>query len=248
MGTNNFPPSAEQVIRDLQARVKQLEAASQTRVPLDTITGGALRVQDASGNTYVYIGEYGAPYPDGSPQYGLAIGRQTGEQQVGSPILAVFSPAPAVTPPSMHLYDAAENQIFGDDGISGFGLAVPYLSFPMQRSDSAGWPSTTSATMVDMYFSFPPAQQPKVQVWGYMVAPSGTNASIQLISGTTVLGSPIAVNGSGGAVGWIIGPVAFPEVVGAAFLIPTDLRVQASRTAGTGSVALAIGAAFGQQT
>lgn len=250
MGTNNFPPSADEIIRDLQQRITRLEAAAQNRVPLDTITGGNLQVQDAAGNTYAFIGEYGNAYPDGSPQYGFFLARQTGEQQVGGPVMALFNGAPGSGgAQTMNLYDASGNLIYGDDGLSSYGLARPFIPFPMMRSDLANWPSTTSGSFVDVFFSFPPVQSPKVYFQGYMSAPTGTNAQIQAVSGSTVLGQTGTLIGSTtGLTFWSLGPIEFPQAVGAAYATPTDLRIQASRTAGSGTVQVAVGASYGCQS
>lgn len=252
MGKNNVPQTADEIIRELQQRVKQLEAASQTRVAMDTITGGTLTVQDAAGTAYLKIGKVNPNLTDGSTQYGLLLYRQSGDELVGGLAIALADPSANVNDPpiqTVRMYDINGNLVYNDDAISGTGLGRPYLSFPMGRSDYANWPSTTSATMADMFFGTPPAQQPKVTVEGLYNAPSGTNAQIQLISGTTVLGGPVTVNGSTTAlIPWTIGPVAFPAAVGASYLAPTDLRVQACRTAGTGTVQVAVGASYGQQS
>lgn len=245
MAQNNYPPSAEMDIRNLQERIKALEAAVQTRVALNTITGGTLTVQDAAGNAYVVIGKLGPNWPDGSPQYGLSIGRQIGSEQVGGAILALFTDAPGTAAQALSLYDASGNLVYNDDAVSAFGIARPYLSFPMERSDSTNWVTVTSPVMTDVYFGFPPLQQPKVSVWGYVYAPAGTTAQIQLISGTTVLGSPLSINPAGVVSGFTYGPVAMPPGV---FADPIDLRLQAARTAGTGIVQVGVGASFGCQS
>jgi hypothetical protein len=250
VGQNNFPPSAEMKIRELEQRIKQLEASSQTRVPIDTITGGALQVQDAAGNTYVYIGRQGVSWPDGSPQYGMRIVRQDGPESVGTVAFDFFTDDPANAAQTLNMYDASGNLVYGDDALSQFGLAAPYIPMPLFRSDAANWPATTSATMTDMFFGWPTVQHPKITVWGLMNAPSGTTAQIQVISNTTVLGAgPLTVPGaSSGPTVWQVGPAPFASAVGASIRDFTDLRVQACRTAGTGTVQVAVGLCVGVQS
>lgn len=250
MGQNNYPPSSEMDIRDLQQRVKELEAAVQTRVALNTITGGTLMVQDAAGNTYLKIGRVSPDLPDGSPQYGVEIYRQGGDEDVAGLAFALknFSGNIPAQSQILNMYDGTGQQVFGDDAVSAWGLAFPYMPLPLVPSDPSLWPSTTSSTMSDLWIGFPPIQNPKISVWGYMNAPFGTNASLQMISGSTVLGAPFTVTGQGVPNWFIFGPQEFPQLVGAQFANATDLRLQGCRTAGTGTVQVAVTACFGQQS
>lgn len=248
MGTQNYPESADMVIRDLQRRIELLEAAAQTRVAQDTITGGALRVQDLEGNTYMYVGSIVPGLSDGSPQYGLILYRQTGNGEIGNAALIFGSGDTSHGLTQVFgLIDASGNTIWVDDGDSGVGIGRPYLSFPMGRSDNQNWPTCTSATFTDMFFSFPPVQQPKVLVTGYAFAPTGTSYQLQLVSGSTVLAGPTSFTGNTSTLSaFTFGPVAWPA--GTAFLARTDLRVQAARTSGTGNVQIQVGAAYGCQS
>jgi hypothetical protein len=54
VGKQNYPPVADQFVRDILKRLKALETAAQTRVALDTITSGGLTVD--GGNISVLAG------------------------------------------------------------------------------------------------------------------------------------------------------------------------------------------------
>lgn len=143
------------------------------------------------------------------------------------------------------IVDSLGDTLVSADSASGQGLARPYLEIALGRADTANWPTTTSASFVDMFFGLPAHQHPKIYFQGKCLVPTSTNAAIQLISGSTVIGAPVAITGSTGVQQvWSIGPVVW----GGTHAAFTDLRVQARVTSGAGSIALMVGTAVGQQT
>jgi len=244
MGKVNLPASADQLLRDLLARVQALEAAAQTRVPMDTITGGALQVQDVAGNTYFYLGQISPNLPDGAPQYGLLVYRQSGDEAVGNLAMSMFCGTGAL-PQTFGLYDAAGNDVFTDDGLSAQGIGRPYMELGFQSSSSTVWNSTSSGSFQDMFFSNPPHQHPKVTAMGRVICPTGVNAALQLTAGGVALGSPTAVTGNTGvAQPFQIGPVAWAG----SHIANVDLRLQARITSGAGTVQVGLANLYGQQS
>lgn len=244
MGAVNLPASADQLLRELLARVQALEAAAQTRVPMNTITGGALRVEDAGGNTYQYTGAISPNLTDGSPQYGFQLYRQSGDESVGSLALSLLNSA-GLIPQTLGLYDAAGNNLWTDDGAAGQGIGRPYLELGFQSSSSTVWNSTNSGSFQDMFFSNPPHQHPKVTALGRVICPTGVNAALQLTVGGVAIGSPTGITGNTGvAQTFQIGPFAWSG----SHIANTDLRVQARITSGSGTVQVGLSNLYGQQT
>lgn len=239
----NLPPSVDEEIRQLKKRISDLEAAAQTRVPQNSVSGGTLVIEDDAGNVSVYAGGINPPWVGAGLQYGFLLYREGGPDEAGPLALALYTGTGTGTQ-IMSLWDASENIVFSDDGISGQGLSTPFLEIALGRSDTANWPTNSSGTFTDQFFGFPAHQHPKIYFQGRCLVPTGTNAAIQLISGSTVLGSA-AVTGSSGAVQyWSIGPVPWAG----SHLAFTDLRVQTRITSGTGSIAIMVATAVGQKS
>jgi hypothetical protein len=243
MGKVNLPASADELLREILRRLQALEAGAQTRVPMDTITGGNLQVQDAAANTYLFIGSVLPGFSGGVTQYGVLLYRQSGNESVGAPALTLFSGGGG-PPQTLGLYDAAGNTLWTDDGLAGQGIGRPYLELGMERSDSANWPNTNSGSFQDMYFGLPLHQHPKVVASGRVICPTGVNAALQLTANGTSIGSTNITGNTGVAQTWSIGPVAWAG----AHMAQMDMRLQARITSGSGTVQVALANFYGQQS
>lgn len=246
MGQVNLPDTADERIRKLEARVKALETAAQTRVPLDTITDGTLQVVDDQGNLFTFIGAIFPTYGDGSNQYGFLLYRQNPDKSAGTLVVSLSSTGPGVVPQTFGLWDNAGNTIWTDDGNSGQGIARPYLSFPMVPWNSALWGSTNATSWTTVLVGGPPKQQPKVFLEGAMNVPTGVTAQLRLWDAvnSVQIGSTVTVSSAPSGVTWSIGPSA----IGGGHLGLLGLQLQAQITAGSGTVQVTCYTSYGQQS
>ena len=203
---------------------------------------GALVVDDSDGTEIAVIGNLGArvvPKVDGSVQKGWILRRDSGEPAASCKTNVVGGLQ------SWDWDSRVGDGIVSDDAVSGDALATPWLPLgAFMPADATRWPSTAAAIYTDIYVLGNYRQHPKLLVFGYVYAPVGTNGSIRVTVGGTVLGTPVAIVGSGAVVSFQIGPVA--TVPG--WHTYLDIRLQAKVTAGAGTLALVPILAIGTQS
>lgn len=137
-----------EIKRDIEAArsARRAERTSIGAGGLRIIRGGVVEVVTAEGKSLVRLGaleDFGGSsigwslnYEDGDPA--VALGGTTGRQV-------------------WQVYDLDGNYIMTSDGVSGVGLARPYLNYrvvPTTSAESSGslplWPSTTSTTPIGL--------------------------------------------------------------------------------------------------
>lgn len=246
MAQVNLPDTVDERIRKLEARIKQLETAAQTRVPMDTITDGTLQVVDDQGNLFTFIGAIFPAYGDGSNQYGFLLYRQNPDKSAGSLVASLASNNPGTAIQTFGLWDNAGNTLWTDDAQAGQGIARPYLSFPMVPWTSNLWASTSAGTWTTLLVGGPPKQQPKVFLEGAINVPNGVTAQLRLWDAinNVQIGSTVTVSSAPSGATWTIGPAA----IGGGHLGLLGLQIQAQITAGAGTVQVTCYTSYGQQS
>lgn len=156
----------------------------------------------------------------------------------GSTAMTVGTPAAGWA-----LYDQSANAVLAEDTLSGAGLALPYLQNVFAPARYTDWLASTSATFEDVHRATIKKLQPYAYVsLGYAADTSGTTGEVQVTVNGTPIGTPTAVTFAIGAVS--VGPFALPG----AYKSQIEIRVQAHRTGGTGTIRCAVLAASGLQS
>lgn len=247
-GNHNFPEDdrIDRIIKDLQDRVADLERL--TRVGTASIDNGALLVKKGDQVVAAFGDLARAGYstirrPDGTPQMGVLLFRDNGELA-----FAMWDDSPLAAPGYQQYWswwDRAGTVIFSDDTDSGWGLANPYLPAPLWlNTDTAHWPTTTSATFVPAWDAFVRVQNPKLYIDFLMyVTAADTTGEARLIIDGTQYGPTISVTGSGYG--------SYNQVLS----LPSNLHnlypqvtIEYRRVSGTGSVKASPRIAYGRQT
>ena len=173
----------EALERDLQqARAaRRLEAATIGRGGV-TVKGGAIVLQDASGNEIARMGirEDLSPGPGGVPQPGFILRRSDGsvaftldDPDGGSPLFQILK-----------MQDASGNIIFSEDAASKWGLATPTFNIPLHMfgPDVNAWPGTTGTNFFTAWGNTAAVWNPMLDVSAVaiMTAGSGSTGQVRL--------------------------------------------------------------------
>lgn len=135
-------------------------------------------------------------------------------------------------------YDQGGTAILAEDAFGGQGLALPYLAMAAAPARYTDWPGSTSATFEDVYRISPYKQQSSAfVVVGHTADAAATTGEIQVTVNGTQVGSTVAVTFSQTAT--TVGPFLLPGAI----RDQVDVRVQARRTGGAGSIRLTVLAA-----
>ncbi|MFJ3900431.1 hypothetical protein [Streptomyces sp. NPDC090025] len=93
--------------------------------------------------------------------------------------------------PLFRIFDGYDHEIFADDIMTG-GLARPWLQLmPPLPSDTAKWPSTTSATFVTIARCSNPIWQPKMRIAINTTASSGATGQVRVLVDGTQFGPTV---------------------------------------------------------
>lgn len=153
---------------------------------------------------------------------------------------------PARTDPTAFFADQSGNVVVAAEGLAPTGLARPFLPIPFVAGystvDSTGWPTTSSATFVDVLYAMHQVQHGHVMVNVDIVCAVTAAAEVQVLDGSTVIGSVGAVDVGGSNTVQIVGPLV------SIYSSVTTLHVQLRRSAGTGSVWAQVAGAWGIPT
>lgn len=249
-----------EVIMGLRKRIERLERAPRlvsASVALGSITisdegelvidGGVLRVLDDVGETSLYIGFQSGDMnrPDDTPQPVSLLYRDD-----GSYVLTVMDPAPLVGGYFQHwtMYDREQNAILGDDGVSGQGLARPYIPWHVRGKSQVETTTVTTPSWDTMYTLRSFKQHPKLHVAVEAVADASTTGNVRLYhtASSTVLAGPDAIS-SGATIAptWL---VDLPTPGVALHMELTEVQVQAQRVTGAGNISVRVFSAFGHET
>lgn len=255
---NNIPPGDPVValsrrVAALEALVKQLAAAptlgnssiSQGSLNIVggsiSVAGGSFTLYDSTGTVLLQVG------PQLYGDRGVTAYRADGS--VVFRIAKIFSASD--TQQTFQIYDRSGRVVGGDAQLSPAGFDSPHVPLawrPLDRSDAK---STTSATFVSLFESRGIYNNPAVPyTFSVLCSDSSTAGQIQVIDAST--GNPLAPFFAAPWLGTIPAgstaetfittpPLAVPLGSGGAFTV----QVQVKRTAGTGSISLAVAQAVG---
>ncbi|MCF2531757.1 hypothetical protein [Yinghuangia soli] len=218
-------------IRELEEAVRRLEGRSQIRPAQDQILGGSVtvgnggifRVLDTDGSSLLYTGGIGPAHPDGSPQRGTLMYRETGEMA-----LALYTTTSG--PQDLVIMDMDANHVLKTGPL---GLKKPWIPvglYPGYPSWATTWPSTSSATMEQVLIGEVVKAAERIRVVA-MVSSSagGVTGEAQVFLNNVAIGSPQAV---GFAFDWLVVTTDLPGSVGDTIQIEVRARV----TGGAGSI------------
>lgn len=243
-GVNRRLAELEKQVRELRA-ARRLQSATIGAGGLVVTGKGGVYVEDDFGNFIFTIGGLSVPLTGGAAQYGVLLNRQNADGTTGAVALTMYSSSGAM-PQTLGLYDAQGNNLWSDDGTAAQGMSRPYLSFPLAPANAAAWQSTNAGSWTTLFIAGPPKQHPKVSMSGFASTPSGVTGQLRLWDGvnSVQIGSTITVTSAPGGVNWTIGPAA----VGGNHMDQMNLQLQGQITAGSGSIAAHVWAAYGRQS
>ncbi|MFJ3878077.1 hypothetical protein ACIPW5_11515 [Streptomyces sp. NPDC090077] len=128
-------------------------------------------------------------------------------------------------------YDQGGTAILAEDAFSGQGLALPYLAMAAAPARYTDWPGSTSGTFEDIHrISAYKQQASAFVIVGHTSDAGPTTGEFQVTVNGSTVAAATAVTFSQAAT--TIGPFALPGAI----RDQIDIRVQARRTAGAGSV------------
>lgn len=227
----------ERELAEVRKRVG-LSSATISGGDLTVQEGGTIRLKHPNGTIVAQVGNLGQI--NGEDVWGVQFKRPDGSEAM----FVYGTESGAATFVGMR--DRAGNIVVSDDGVTGEGLATPYIPIPFgQRGDpssSTPW-RTSSSTWTNLSEGWFIRQNPRATV-KIIRACSAPAAEVQLINGFTgdVLAGPVSFGNS-----WdytTLGPITVPG----AYQDEVDLMVQARVTSGSGTVGLAVVGAWGHQS
>lgn len=235
-------------MRDLQRQINTLRgsaAARNTTISggsgLRITDGGQLRVYDPDGDNIFSVGaltEY-APRPDGKPQVGWVMRRDSGE------LAAYCLTNVAGTKQAWVWTDTSGNGVLADDAVSEVGLAVPYVPWVGGPAQIDAWPSSVSTIYEAVHRAQVWRQHPRVEISiGCWATTVGTTGDVRFVVDGTAIG-PVksAVNG------FVMFSSDIASVTGiGSHLTRHTLTVEARRTAGTGAIRVGLFGLWGLQS
>jgi hypothetical protein len=217
-------------IRKLEQRISTLENGRTLRnvvIPeggLQIRGGGELRVDTEDGVQMFLLGRL---ISGSTPFRGFILRRENGSFLFytnivgGDPDKVFFA-----------WLDNQGNILFSDDGVSGGGIAKPWLSMPTVPVLSSSIPVTTGATWVSVYSTgWILKQQPAIEVQALLYSTGGGVGEARY----TINGNPVGavMSIASGAFAWSsISPFTLPGAISS--YVRVELQVQ--RTNGAGSV------------
>ncbi|GHF48153.1 MULTISPECIES: hypothetical protein [Streptomyces] len=226
-------------IRDLERQVRALMGSANTRPKMDEIQGGkvvigdggSLTVRTPEGKELAYVGRVSPDRPGGQYQQGVVLRRDD-----GSLAFSVWTGDPEDLPVQpIRMWDRKGNIIFAEDA-RNFGLAKPFLPYPLPVPDDATkWESTQSTSWKTLYSSHAVIQHPRIYCKiDYAYANDG--GEIRLL----VDGKQVGPTGKGSL--W------FYESVSAAYDATVNFEVQARAANGNSTVWCIPRALYGVQS
>ncbi|MEV7212075.1 hypothetical protein AB0O31_03125 [Kitasatospora cineracea] len=233
----NVPQDITDTIRELQRQVRELQAAVQTRPAMNSISGGAVTI-GAGGSLNVYppgrtpgvdpsvfsVGQWTSP--EGITSYGTAARREDGSQALA--VGGNLGPKQMV-----RLFNRSGTPVVMDDAYADNFLGRPWVPVPLTPGVNIAtgvWTVTHAGLLLVQHcvLSY------KVSVF----APAGSTIAAQILlqgpAGDVQIGPTMTVTGgTGGTETAFTGrvPIGTDHQHGEEW----NVRVQAQRTAGTGT-------------
>lgn len=202
---DRLPNDYASLVRRIEALERQLQQAQAAR-RLEastigrggiTVQGGAIVLQDASGNEIARMGirDDLNPGPDG-PQPGFILRRSD-----GSIAFALDDPDGGTSElvQILKMQDATGHIIFSEDSLSGWGMASPTFAPTLYPSgeDTSKWPAVTTTTFTTMWLASIPMWNPKLEVGVYsLIQGAGNTGEIRLLINSQPQGSVASLSGS----------------------------------------------------
>jgi hypothetical protein len=220
-------------LRRLEDRIDQVARGTLGRdmVSIAGITirsQGGLTVQDSNGQSTLFVG--GLTQPTSDPH---------------TPTRAAHAAASAAGVLRLAIWDKAGNVIISDDTPSGAGIGRPYIGGTTSAYRATDWPATQSTDWDPLQRWMLNRQHPRIHaiIDATTDTPDTTGeARLRDVATNTVLGTVgLTAEDSGGLA---IGPVAMPGAFGDI----CEVRLEARRTAGTGTVRATLTYAVGMQS
>ncbi|MEU3352675.1 hypothetical protein [Streptomyces sp. NPDC037389] len=203
-------------IRDLERQVRALMGSANTRPKMDEIQGGrvvigdggSLTVRTTEGKDLMYIGRVLPDREGGQYQQGFVVQRDD-----GSVALSVWTGDSKDLPiQPIRMWDARGNIIFAEDA-RNFGLAKPYIPYPLPTPENISkWESTDSTSWTTLYNGNAIVQHPKL----YCMIAATTGGEVRLLVNDRQVG-PTSKNGT----------LEFNEYIGADYDSHITFKVQA---------------------
>ncbi len=234
MGNVNLPDDFVSRVAKLEADLAELRKNSGLRNAV--ITQGGLTVKDDTGNTLFQVGDFEA---GGEPALGFAAFRPDGTTQFWGYTLKDGSGG------FWGGWDQSGNTIVSEDGVSGQGLATPYIPVPFVDADSVvPAVTTTSASFTPVQLAIWLKQHPRLFVRLIVrSSAAATTGEVRMTVGGVQYGAtiPVAAND------WLykeIGPIAVPG----GHLSTNEVLIEARRTGGAGTIGARVINAWGMQS
>jgi len=240
MPAPNTPQDIIDRLRAMERQIAELNGRLNIRPALNTIVGGsvtikgggALVVQDTSGDSVLRIGQVD-PDVDGEPQQATVIRRMD-----GSLAFAVWTSATTGAQP-VRIYDRDSGIIFADDVVAG-GLAIPWLPLPLPVASAGGsFFSSTSGSFATVARSIGWFHHPRVYVDIAMSFGAGTTGQSRLVIG----GDTIATFSSSGS-----GSFDLPDWEWSGVPQAKSIELQIQRNSGANSVFAQMRSLYGRQS
>ncbi|MEV0843603.1 hypothetical protein AB0I55_29170 [Actinocatenispora sera] len=260
MGTPHYPQGIGDLISGLRRDVQAARTQAQSRLPFRRIkvallelfgnlavrAGGTITVDNSAGSTIAAIGNLGQA--SGQTIWGMRLARPD-----GSDALIVYG-APNGDLTFVAIKDKLGNIVVSDDGLSGQGLATPYVPYgplSMSATDTnfQKLPASTSSSFETLLEGVVPLTHPRIRVQIFWqcdnTALSGDGRL--LINGHQIGSTVAANNGDSAFLDGIYDIPGWGDSV--SYLQEAYLEVQARRTAGTGGgIRCAVYSLYGVQS
>lgn len=203
-------------IRDLERQVRALMGSANTRPKMDEIQGGRVVIGDGGSLTVrtpeskdlMYIGRVWPDREGGQYQQGLVVRRDD-----GTLALTVWTGDSKDLPVQpIRMWDAKGNVIFAEDA-RNFGLAKPFIPYPLPTPEDIGkWESTSSTSWTTLYNGNAIVQHPKL----FCLIAATTGGEVRLLVDDRQVG-PTSKSGT----------LEFTEYIGADYDSHVSFKVQA---------------------
>ncbi|MCA6095134.1 hypothetical protein LE181_23565 [Streptomyces sp. SCA3-4] len=221
-------------IRDLERQVRALMGSANTRPKMDEIQGGrvvigdggSLTVRTPEGKDLAYIGRVLPDREGGQYQQGFVVRRDD-----GTVALSVWTGDPKDLPVQpIRMWDAKGNIIFAEDA-RNFGLAKPYIPYPLPTPENTGrWESTGSTSWTTLYNGNAIVQHPRL----YCLIAATTGGEVRLLVNDRQVG-PTSKSGT----------LEFNEYIGADYDSHITFKIQARASGANNTVWVSPRALYG---
>jgi hypothetical protein len=259
LSRNQNPPQQAAIAARLKAienRLKKVENGSVLQNATVTNNGIVQAVAvDTSGNNYtvMYIGDLDNIGRLATGDYGFVLLRQTGAGVAGNTVaLAVWAeggPGTYTAPVAqvIQMFDQSGNIIFSEDGLSGTGLANPWIPLTWNSASGDVVTTQTTASSTEAFNFYFPKQHPKMQVDVWIINSDSGSGSVRLYdnNASAWLGTAQTIPGSSNAYYTLTVPVS------GGIMSYQNIGLHAwysSAPSGSNNISVRMRSAYGRQT